>query len=194
MVDFGDLGQQRVKETDLDRQILGYARYLQAGGHHVLFFPPEFDEDDLRTSVKFSLVADEKLVPLTSIGGVSSIMINNYLSLLWFTCAFIARTRNEMRQTLWDDRTSLAALRSWTVDKYNPDWHFIVRFGQPRVDILCAREVILYFTLSEVSFFAQDDQTREKEYVRSTHGYIEDLANQCHLPGLLITLDGSSPF
>ena len=193
MVDFGDLGQQRVKKTELDRQILGYVKYLQTGGHHVLFFPPEFDEDVLRTSVKFSLVADEKLVPLTSIGGVSSIMINNYLSLLWFTSAFIARTQNGTEKTMWDDRTSLAVLRSWTVDKYNPEWHFFVRFGQPRVDILCAREVILYFTLSEVSFSARNDQSREKGYVWSTYGYSGSLADQCCLLDLLTTLDGSSP-
>ena len=92
-------------------------------------------------------------------------MINNYLSLLWFTCAFIARTEKETTQATWDARTSLATLRSWTVKDYSPKWHFMIRFGQPRVDILCAREVILYFTLSEVSFFARSDHARVKKYV-----------------------------
>ena len=162
-VDLGD--QQRANELDLKRQIIAYLRYLQAGGHHVLFFPPEFDEDDLRRSIHFSLTAGTELTPREAISGITAVMINNYLSLLWFTCAFIARSKRELRSHKWNDRTLLASVCSWHTASYRSEWHCSVRFGQPRVDILCAREVILYFKLTEVSFFAKDDEKQEKECV-----------------------------
>ena len=167
-VDVEGLEQTRRKETDIERHILGYLRYLQAGGHHVLFFPPEFDEDDLRTPVRFSLVAAAKYKPLESIDNITSTMINNYLSLLWFTCAFIAHTTGEAGNASWENTTSLAIFRSWSnATDYKFQWHFLVEFGQPRVDILCDREVILYFTFSEVTFFSSDEEKLPRESVIS---------------------------
>ena len=163
-----------VQEIDLERQILGYLRYLQGGGHHVLFFPPEFVEDDLRPSIRFSLTAKE-LIPLEHIRGITANMINNYLSLLWFTCAFIARSQRELKAR-WDDKTSLAVFRSWIVEDYQPSLHYLIRFGQPRVEILCAREVILYFTLAEVCFFSEDDTTREERYEKLV--FIQNMADR----------------
>ena len=93
-VDLGD--QQRANELDLKRQIIAYLRYLQAGGHHVLFFPPEFDEDDLRSPIRFSLTTDtSSFTPLNDIQGFTATMINGYLSLLWYTCAYVAHEQDD---------------------------------------------------------------------------------------------------
>ncbi|KAH9933134.1 uncharacterized protein BXZ73DRAFT_77301 [Epithele typhae] len=168
-VEWEGVDQEHAKEADLERHFLLYLRYLQAGGHHVLFFPPEFDEDDLRPNINFSLTTDsDSVITLDSILGVSTAAINNYLSLMWFTCVFMARARGEANQMVWDDRTFLAGFKSWFIaPNRHSDWHFSVRFGKPQVRILCAREIILTFNLSEVTFYSHEEHpdpaTRNKE-------------------------------
>ncbi|TBU62382.1 hypothetical protein BD310DRAFT_989173 [Dichomitus squalens] len=145
---------EKVRDFNLDRQLASYLKALQVGGHHVLFFPPEFDENDIRSPVRFSLsqnLRDERPPVLENIYGYTVEMINGYLSLLWYTCAFIARQRGT--GALWDDMTSLAGYQTWRFPNYAAQWHSSFRFTPPRVTILCAKEVVLHFTLSEVRFY-----------------------------------------
>lgn len=153
--------------VNLERLILVYMRYLQSGGHHVLFLPPEFDEDDGRSAVRFSL-SSSKLTALDNIFGITAGDIDNYLSLLWFTCAFIARGRSETPEDRWDDKTSLARYRSWPDYKPKEGYHVQLKFGHPRATILCLREVLLHFTLSEVSFFTEDEVKNNLTFRRAS--------------------------
>ncbi|KAI0720522.1 hypothetical protein C8T65DRAFT_633326 [Cerioporus squamosus] len=156
---------------ELKRHLTAYLRSLQAGGHHVLFVPPEFDANDLRAPICFSLSgpedeSDQKPEhPLGDINGFTTKMINDYLSLLWYTCAYVARERGEGSKSVWD--SSLAEYRTWLKTDYSSDWHSFLKFGAPRVEILCAREVILYFPLTAVSFYHRD-QINGKDFKERT--------------------------
>ncbi|PIL22599.1 hypothetical protein GSI_15288 [Ganoderma sinense ZZ0214-1] len=139
---------------DMGRYLLSYLKVLQSGGHHALFFPPEFAEDDKRPDIHFSLTGDfEDRVPLDHIFGCTAEMINGYLSLLWYTCAFIARERSQHGRPTWDRSSALAGYSSWLVPEWSTAWHMSLKFGEPKVTILCSREVILRFTLTEVRFY-----------------------------------------
>lgn len=150
----------------LDRHLISYLRSLQSGGHHVLFVPPEFDANDLRAPICFSLSGPEDEsnqkpeYPLKDINGFTAPMINDYLSLLWYTCAYVARERGEgPSKAVWD--ASLAEYRTWDHPDYSSDWHSFLKFGAPQVEILCAREVILYFPLTAVTFYHRDEIHRK---------------------------------
>ena len=152
----GDLPLVQVAEHDLERLLGKYLRSLQTGGHHVLFCPPEFDDDEFRPPIYFSLVSSSTRKSfLKAIHKFTVAMINGYLSLLWYTCAFIVRERSQGggKGPWWDDTTSLAEYRTWLgSERGDGAWCCYLKFGMPRVQILCAREVILLFTLTEVSF------------------------------------------
>ncbi|TFK91932.1 hypothetical protein K466DRAFT_595646 [Polyporus arcularius HHB13444] len=156
---------------ELKRHLIAYLRSLQAGGHHVLFVTPEFHANDLRAPICFSLSgpteeSDQKPEhPLADINGFTTKMINDYLSLLWYTCAYVARERGEDSKAVWD--ASLAEYRTWLKADYSSDWHSFLKFGAPRVEILCAREVILYFPLTAVSFYHRD-QINSNHFEEST--------------------------
>ena len=146
--------QDDVDALHLDRHLASYLKALQVGGHHVLFFPPEFDENDIRSPIRFSLSknsGDERPPVLENIYGFTANMINGYLSLLWYTCSFIARQRGNGAH--WDDVTSLAGYQTWLFSGYTAPWHSSFKFTPPHVTILCAKEVVLHFTLSEVRFY-----------------------------------------
>ncbi|KAI1790119.1 hypothetical protein LXA43DRAFT_891537 [Ganoderma leucocontextum] len=144
-------------DVELERHLIGYLRALQVAGHHVLFLAPEFDEDDLRTPIRFSLTSEDP-PELHDIAGFTTPMINRYLSLLWYTSAFAARQRMLTgRPEIWDHTTSLAGYHSWLFPGHQADWHSSYRVAQPRATILCGREVILYFTLSEIRFYRSSD-------------------------------------
>ena len=145
----------------MGRYLLSYLKVLQSGGHHALFFPPEFTEDDKRPDVHFSLTGSlEDRVPLDHIFGCTADMINGYLSLLWYTCAFIARERGQRGSPVWDRTSSLAGYSSWQVPEYTSrEWHMSLKFGEPTVTILCSREAILRFTLTEVRFYDASELT-----------------------------------
>ena len=151
-----DLPPEEVTNHDLERLLGNYLRSLQSGGHHVLFSSPEFDDDEFRPPIYFSLVSSSSETSfLKAIHNFTVAMINGYLSLLWYTCAFVVRERSQggVNGPLWDDTTSLAEYRTWlSSERGDEAWYCCLKFGMPRVQILCAREIILLFTLTEVSF------------------------------------------
>ncbi|KAI1790120.1 hypothetical protein LXA43DRAFT_521299 [Ganoderma leucocontextum] len=155
---------------DIGRYLISYLKVLQGGGHHTLFFPPEFAEDDYRPDVHFSLAGSRAdRVPLDDIFRCTAEMINGYLSLLWYTCAFIARERGKRSRPVWDRSSSLAGYSSWLFPEYeSKDWHVSLKFGEPTVTILCSREVILHFTLTEVRFYDISEFSEDREIVEKS--------------------------
>lgn len=121
-----------------------------------MFLAPEFDEDDLRAPIRFSLTSEDP-PELHDYAGFTTPMINRYLSLLWYTSAFAARQRMLAGEEAWDQMTSLAGYQSWLFPEHQSDWYTSYRVGQPRATILCGREVILYFPLSEIRFYRSQD-------------------------------------
>ena len=159
------------KDNYVERHLSTYLRNLQFGGRHVLFVPPEFDAFTLYSPIYFSLsgkLNESNKAPeytLYDINGYTADMINDYLSLLWYTCSFIARERKDT-QAIW--RASLAEFRTWRHAGYSSDWHACLKFGAATVEILCSREVVLYFPLSSVTFYQKndlEDENFEERYV-----------------------------
>ncbi|RPD62453.1 hypothetical protein L226DRAFT_482501 [Lentinus tigrinus ALCF2SS1-7] len=177
--------------NELERHLATYLRSLQAGGHHVLFVPPEFDANDLRAPICFSLSGPEDEsnqkpeYPLHDIDGYTADMINDYLSLLWYTCAYVARERGEDSKAVWD--ASLAEYRTWLQPAYTSDWHSFIKFGAPKVEILCGREVILYFPLNAVTFYHRDQLYKKNFEERDIPDYtgwtIAVIVNVTSTPG-----------
>ncbi|RPD77747.1 hypothetical protein L226DRAFT_330981 [Lentinus tigrinus ALCF2SS1-7] len=162
------------KDRYVERHLSTYLRNLQFGGRHVLFVPPEFDAFTLYSPIYFSLSgpADEHgkapEYPLDHINGYTVDMIDRYLSLLWYTCSFVARER-KTTQAIWS--ASLAEFRTWKHKDYSSDWHACLKFGAARVEILCTREVVLHFPLSSVTFYQKDEVLQEDFLERETPDY-----------------------
>ncbi|TFK91957.1 hypothetical protein K466DRAFT_650737 [Polyporus arcularius HHB13444] len=160
----------------VERHLSTYLRNLQYGGRHVLFVPPEFDAFTLYSPIYFSLSdpADEygkaPEYPLSDINGYTAEMIDQYLSLLWYTCSFIAREHKDT-QAIW--RASLAEFRTWKHKDYSSDWHACLKFGAAKVQILCSREVVLHFPLSAVTFYQKDEPLQGDFAERDTPDYID---------------------
>ncbi|TBU62384.1 hypothetical protein BD310DRAFT_974549 [Dichomitus squalens] len=164
------LEEQAKEYAELDKYLLGYLKALQSAGHHVLFLAPEFDEDEFRSPTRFSLTS-ENPPELHDIAGFTAPMINRYLSLLWYTSAFVAQQRKGFGQAMWDQTTCLAGYHSWLSPGHEAEWHSSFIISQPpRATVLCGREVILYFTLSQISFYYSADYT-EGIVVRSEADY-----------------------
>ena len=146
--------------SELEDLLGSYLQALQDGGHHVLFFPPEFEEVDYSLPPRLSLASDyEELreqygVSLTAdVEGFSEAMINAHLSLTWGACVFAAHERKNPLK--WNSFSYLAEYQTWLFEDFYPQagWHASMKFRQPRVTVLCAREVVLHFTLSSVKFY-----------------------------------------
>ena len=152
------------KDNYIERHLSTYLRNLQFSGRHVLFVPPEFDAFTLYSPIYFSLSGPPNEsgqapeYPLLDINGYTAEMIDHYLSLLWYTCSFIARERKDT-QAIW--RASLAEFRTWKHAGYSSDWHAYLKFGAARVEILCSREVVLHFPLSSVTFYQKEELVQE---------------------------------
>lgn len=151
----GDIDVDVLAQHDLERLLSAYLRSLRLGGHHVLFSLPEFDDDEFRPPISFSRVAkSQEQFLLREINGFSLAMINGYLSLLWYTCAFVIREREGRQAVTWDD-TSLAEYWTWVRSEAEA-WYCCLKFGAPEARILCSREVILLFKLSEVAILTEE--------------------------------------
>ena len=54
----------------------------------------------------------------------------------------------------------LAEISSASVPYYSQEYHFLARFEPPKIEALCAGEVILFFYLKEVAWFKTRDFRR----------------------------------
>ncbi|OBZ69011.1 hypothetical protein A0H81_11374 [Grifola frondosa] len=138
-----------------------YLEFLQTAGHHVLFSLPEFDDDRGRLYIDHSLMRTGPLEP-GNIKGVAAIDINRYYSSVWLKSAMIVY-KSGGKGANWH-ATCLAEWNSlYSIHEFA---YFHLKLAAPRIEILCEREVIMYFRLSEVSFFATEDfsGTPEQQY------------------------------
>ena len=141
---------------DLLIRYLGeYLDLLHVAGHHVLFSLPQFDQGGTPMVIDYSLMATSQFW-VGDINGITVDQINTYMSSVWLKSAMLAQ--DGMKAGV-DWRTR--ALADFSSSSYGATSYgrFKMKFGPPRVEILCAREVIVYFNIEELDFFKSDDFT-----------------------------------
>ncbi|PIL22598.1 hypothetical protein GSI_15287 [Ganoderma sinense ZZ0214-1] len=151
---------------DLLIRYLGeYLDLLHVAGHHVLFSLPQFDQGGTPMIIDYSLMATSQFW-VGDINGITVDQINTYMSSVWLKSAMLAQ--DGMKAGV-DWRTR--ALADFSTSSYGAGSYgrFKMKFGPPRVEILCAKEVIVYFNIEELDFFKSDDFTATPE--RSYKGW-----------------------
>ncbi|KAI0754908.1 hypothetical protein C8Q80DRAFT_1094717 [Daedaleopsis nitida] len=131
-----------------------YLEFLHSAGHHVLFSLPQFDQRSTPMPIDYSLMGTAQLW-VGDIHGVTVEQINTYMSSVWLKSAMLAHGGATRTSTDWRSR----CLAEFDTLSYGGDRYgkFRVKLGPPHVDILCSREVIVYFNIDELEFFKTDD-------------------------------------
>ena len=137
----------------LIRYLGDYLDTLHAAGHHVLFSLPQFDQGGSPMFIDYSLMGTSQHW-VGDINGVTVDQINTYMSSAWLKSAMLAQDGTPAGAE-WRSR-SLAEFSSQSCGT-SAYGRFRIKFGPPRVEILCVREVIVYFNLEELDFFRSDD-------------------------------------
>jgi hypothetical protein len=126
-----------------------YLNFLQKAGHAVLFCLPEFDDLGLHLGSDYSM-ATGNLPGASQVLGVDIEKINSHLSTSWLNAAMVAATPEASSTNR--SRVSLAEYQSnWS--SHNLGVHFHITFGPPKVEALCNQEVVVFFSLDDVSFY-----------------------------------------
>ncbi|KAL0952771.1 hypothetical protein HGRIS_006999 [Hohenbuehelia grisea] len=139
-----------------------YLSFLQNAGHHVLFDLPDFDDDQYKPNINYSLATraleHEELCANVSVHGVDESKINEFLRVTWLNVISKAQGFCGTPPT---DRLSgcLTEIKSSWLDE--SDSHFHIKFNPPRIRALCKHEVILYFSAAEVFFYDSEDFSRK---------------------------------
>ncbi|KAJ7027386.1 hypothetical protein C8F04DRAFT_965258 [Mycena alexandri] len=139
-----------------------YLTFLQNAGHHVRFDLPDFDDDQYKPSINYSLATraleHEELFTNVTVHGISESNINGFLRETWLDV--VSKAQGFCGQPPTDRLSScLMEIEStWVGGLEN---HFHIRFSPPRVKALCKHEVVLYFTAAEVHFHESEDFSRE---------------------------------
>lgn len=136
-----------------------YFEFLRQAGHHVLFSLPDFDDDGHQVQIEFSLLPHfirNVEHEITEIFGVQLDTINHSLSSRWLKSIMEA----EEEGTHTKEAICLAEYRStWTTIGDRKDIQFWIKFGAPKLKILCKREAILSFVVEELLVFDGNDFT-----------------------------------
>ncbi|GJJ16055.1 hypothetical protein Clacol_010334 [Clathrus columnatus] len=145
----------------------GYLDFLRQAGHHVLFSLPDFDDDGHQVQVEFSLLPHfirNIEHDITEILGVALESINDTLSAKWLKN--IMEAEEEHGSTHNKDAICLAEYRStWTTIGDRKDIQFWIKFGAPKVKILCKKEAILSFTIEELLVFDGNDFKAKPKHI-----------------------------
>ena len=134
-----------------------YFDLLHNCGNHVLFSLPRFDFHGVTTTLLDYTLMGASHYWVGDINGVTVEQLNAYISSLWLKSALLANGRPS-QTTDWCSR-SLAEISTSSIgpELGSAYGKFRMKFGPPRVDIICSREVIVYFNIDELEFFATDD-------------------------------------
>jgi hypothetical protein len=135
-----------------------YLTLLQSAGHHVRFDLPDFDNDQYKPHINYSLATraleHEELCADVAVHGVGELSINEYLRETWLDV--ISKAQGFCGEPPTDLLSScLTEIKSTWLG--HADNHFHLRFSPPRVKALCKHEVVLYFTAAEVHFHHSED-------------------------------------
>ncbi|KAH9891709.1 hypothetical protein C8Q73DRAFT_782384 [Cubamyces lactineus] len=143
------------RET-LIRYLGQYLEFLQEAGNHVLFSLPQFNQHSAPMEIDYSLASRPgEQHWQESIYDVSVDQINAYLSSLWLKSTMLAQGSILQEDCDWRLRclTELVHKES--------GFYYRLRFGAPRVNILCSKEVVVYFDIDELEFFDNEELAGE---------------------------------
>lgn len=126
-----------------------YLDFLRRAGHHTIYSLPDFDNDGLSRRIDYSEVATNVYSDVTVVHGIDLGEINKYVSNAWLRACWIAVSEAQI--------TNHADI---SIAEYKSDWslslgggpQFHAKFGAPRIEALCEREVVLYFCVDEILF------------------------------------------
>ncbi|TFK50290.1 hypothetical protein OE88DRAFT_1749327 [Heliocybe sulcata] len=168
-----------------------YLEYTREAGHHVFYSLPDWDNDGNPQSlvIDFSAMTDVMHLDFGGIDfhGVPIESINSRLSKVWLEAAMIV----EREESYFDYRSvCLAEYRSTWTDIGDIQEQFRVRFDAPKVRLLCDKEAVLYFKISELAFFATDDFTRNA--LRVFHdweiAFLVNLVYEVNSEGIIVNI------
>ncbi|KAI0720523.1 hypothetical protein C8T65DRAFT_633331 [Cerioporus squamosus] len=136
------------------RYMIDYLELLHSAGNNVLFSLPRFGRHGTTMFLDYSLMGSAHYW-VGDINGVTVEQVNSYMSSVWLKSAMLAHGGNS-QATDWNLR-SLAEFSTSSMGLGSAIGNFRIKFGAPRVDIICPREVITHFNIDELEFFATDD-------------------------------------
>ncbi|KAH9933125.1 uncharacterized protein BXZ73DRAFT_101094 [Epithele typhae] len=119
--------------VQLTRFLAGYLQLLQEAGNHVLFSPPKFG-----------------FLP-HSIRGISVDQINTYLTSIWLKSSMLSYRGINGDKVNWP----LRLLAQFNTRSYGQGTYGRFRMGlePPTVEIVCDKELIIYFNIDELDCF-----------------------------------------
>lgn len=138
-----------------------YLTFLQNAGHHVRFDLPDFDDDQYKPTINYSLATraleHQELFANVAVYGVSESSINGFLRETWLDV--VSKSQGFCGQPPTDKLSScLVEIQSTWIGGL--DRHFHIKFGPPSVKVLCNHEVVLYFTAAKLHFHESEDFSR----------------------------------
>ncbi|CAL1696314.1 unnamed protein product [Somion occarium] len=133
-----------------------YLDFLTRSGNHVLFDLPDFDDDKFKAKIDYATHKDTTMDLQALCHGVTvqEIDVQQVNDALYFRWQNAARRAERPADFL---SLCLAQMSSaWLINSV-VDHHFFIRFGVPKVQALCSREVILTFDIHNIAFFKTSD-------------------------------------
>ncbi|KAI9058443.1 hypothetical protein FKP32DRAFT_1582073 [Trametes sanguinea] len=128
-----------------------YLELLHDAGNHVLYSLPHFSPRPAM-DIDFTLTGNSTALEWQeSICGITADQFNSYLASLWLKSALLQHSKVATKNTDWRLRVLTEFIKKEEGDFYR------IRFGAPRVDILCAKEVVMFFDVDELDFFEGSD-------------------------------------
>ena len=106
----------------------------------------------------FSLMGTGKHM-IKDIYGITAQDINTYLSSVWLKSSILAHTENTQTVGVDVDQRMLSLAQITTVVQGHEVYsHFRLKMTQPKVEILCAREVIVYFNIRKAELLNEKNE------------------------------------
>ncbi|KAJ6593574.1 hypothetical protein B0H19DRAFT_25714 [Mycena capillaripes] len=179
-------------KDSLEWYLRKYLAFLQKAGHHVRFDLPDFDADQHKPYINYSLVTralqQEELCANVTVHGIGEWQINDFLRETWLDVVSKAQGFCGERPT---DKLSSCMTEIQSTWVGNLNRHFHIRFSPPRVKALCKHEVVLYFTAAEVDFYDSEDFSRKPihSFVDWDFAFIVDVVEEKVGDALSLKLD-----
>ncbi|KAL7279892.1 hypothetical protein ACG7TL_006301 [Trametes sanguinea] len=167
-----------------------YLKLLHEAGNHVLYSLPHFSPRP-PMSIDFTLIdKSTEHEWQESVCGITVDQFNSYLASLWLKSALLEHSKVATKNKDW----RLRSLTEFT--KKEEGSFYRIRFGAPHIDILCAKEVVMYFDLDELDFFQGSDfsATPQKHFAKWKVALIINVVPERDSEGhsLTVALDFSS--
>ncbi|KAH9933183.1 uncharacterized protein BXZ73DRAFT_77345 [Epithele typhae] len=142
----------------LTRFLAGYLQLLQEAGNHVLFSPPKFGPYSPMMITDYALLDLSQAFFHNSIRGISVDQINTYLTSIWLKSSMLSYRGINGEKGNWP----LRLLAQFNTRSYGQGTYGRFRMGlePPTVEIVCDKELIMYFNIDELDCFDHNGVTQ----------------------------------